>query len=71
MKFQYNDGGRKDAGYEGVANDCVVRAVAIATGMPYQQVYDSINEMASSERKGKRKRRKSSGRKRCLQGHRE
>lgn len=56
MKFIYNDGGRKAAGYVGSADDCVVRAIVIAAQMPYQQVYDAINEAATSERRGKRKR---------------
>jgi len=45
MKFVYNDGGRKDAGFKGSAGDCVVRAIAIATGLPYKRVYDDINEL--------------------------
>lgn len=46
MDFVYADGGRKDAGYKGDAGDCVVRAIANATGMPYQKVYDEINQLA-------------------------
>lgn len=37
--FQYNDGGRKDAGYKGFTGDCVCRAICIASGLPYQKVY--------------------------------
>lgn len=55
MQFVFNDGGRKDAGYIGISSDCATRAIAIATGIPYQTVYDSINETAKSERRGKRK----------------
>lgn len=62
MQFQFNDGGRSDAGYKGNAGDCVVRSIAIATGKPYQEVYDAINAAAVSERVGKRKRGKSSSR---------
>jgi hypothetical protein len=62
MKFQFNDGGRKAAGYRGRAGDCVVRSVAIATGISYQQVYDAINELGAVERTGKRKRGKSNAR---------
>jgi hypothetical protein len=40
--WQYNDGGREAAGYRGEAGDCVVRAIAIATGMDYQEVYDEL-----------------------------
>ena len=42
--FDYNDGGRKKAGYKGKAGDCVVRAIAIALELPYQQVYDELKE---------------------------
>jgi hypothetical protein len=62
MKFQFNDGRRKAAGYKGATGDCVVRSVAIATGLPYQQIYDLVNQLGVNERTGKRKRRKSSAR---------
>lgn len=53
----YNDGGREAAGYKGHTGDCVTRAISIATGIPYQQVYDRINELAAEERpRGRRKR---------------
>lgn len=61
-KFNYNDGGREDAGYKGYAGDCAVRSIAIATGRPYKQVYDEINELAKTERTGKRKKGKSNAR---------
>ncbi len=50
MDFVYNDGGRAAAGYKGRAGDCVVRAIAIATQKPYQEVYDAINVLARAER---------------------
>jgi hypothetical protein len=62
LKFQFNDGGRKAAGYKGRAGDCVVRAVAIATELPYREVYDRVNKLAARERTGKRKRGKSNAR---------
>jgi hypothetical protein len=62
MKFQFNDGGRKAAGFKGKAGDCACRAVAIATGKPYAEVYAAINELGSHERTGKRKRSTSSAR---------
>ena len=31
MRFVYDDGGRKAAGYKGDTSDCTVRAIAIAT----------------------------------------
>jgi len=56
MKFEYNDGGRAEAGYKVHARgDCVVRAVAIATGLPYQEVYDKVNKLASMNERGKKK----------------
>jgi hypothetical protein len=39
MKFVYDDGGRAAAGFKGHAGDCVARAVAIASGRPYAEVY--------------------------------
>ncbi len=59
MKFQFNDGGRAAFGHSGRANDCVTRAVAIATSKPYQEVYDALNRLSDSERFGKRKKMKS------------
>ena len=62
MTHIHNDGGREAAGYKGHTGDCVTRAIAIATGKPYQEVYDALNELAVSERRGKRKRGKSTSR---------
>jgi hypothetical protein len=50
MKFVYNDGGRAAAGYKGSTGDCVVRAIAIASGRPYQEVYDALNHAAKHQR---------------------
>lgn len=36
------DGGRAAAGYRGQTGDCAVRAAAIATDLPYQEVYDAL-----------------------------
>jgi hypothetical protein len=49
-KFVHNDGGRAEAGYKGVAGDCTTRAIAIATGKPYQEVYDAMNAVGKAER---------------------
>jgi hypothetical protein len=62
MRFQYHDGGRAAAGYKGDAGDCVTRAIAIATGKSYQEVYDALNELAKSEKVSKRHRHRSSAR---------
>ena len=42
MKHIYNDGGRLKAGFKGSSGDCVTRAIAIATGKPYIEVYNDI-----------------------------
>lgn len=60
--FEYDDGGRAAAGFRGDAGDCAARAAAIASGVPYAEVYDRINELAKSERRGSRKRGISSAR---------
>ena len=62
MDWVYDDGGR--SGYFKAENvgDCVCRAIAIATGKDYKQVYDDINRLAKGERTGKRKRGRSSAR---------
>lgn len=46
MTFNYNDGGRAKAGYKGEAFDCVTRAISIASGLSYQEVYDYLHEKA-------------------------
>jgi hypothetical protein len=62
IQWKYHDGGRESAGFRGKAGDCVTRAIAIATGKPYLEVYDSLNALAQSERISKRKSRRSSAR---------
>lgn len=62
MKFICHDGGRAAAGYKGKTGDCVTRSIAIATGKPYQEVYDALNGFAQTERTSKRKKRRSSSR---------
>ena len=42
LGFTFNDGGRGLAGFKGGAGDCVVRAIAIATQLPYIQVYEDL-----------------------------
>jgi len=42
LKLKVNDGGRKAAGFKGKAGDCVVRSIAIATGISYQKVYQDL-----------------------------
>ena len=56
MKFVYDDGGRRAAGRKGDTGDCVTRAIAIATGLPYSEVYDAMARGNAGQRKGKRER---------------
>lgn len=53
MKHVYNDGGRAAAGFKGHAGDCVTRAVAIASGRPYADVYAALARGMGDQRKSK------------------
>jgi hypothetical protein len=55
MEFIYSDGGRGLAGFKGKTGDCVTRAIAIATEKPYQEVYDSLNQLSKMEKPTKGK----------------
>lgn len=44
MIWVFDDGGREAAGFTGTTGDCVTRAIAIATGLPYRQVYNDLFE---------------------------
>lgn len=57
LPWVYDDGGREAAGYRSSAGDCVCRSISIATGLPYQTVYDLIIEHAKRERPSARKAR--------------
>ncbi len=50
IKWKYNDGGRADAGYRGYTGDCVTRAIAIASGKPYKEVYKVMAEGNANQR---------------------
>jgi len=53
MTFVYHDGGRAEARYKGKAGDCVCRAICIASGRPYKEVYDRLAEGNAKQRKSK------------------
>lgn len=53
MQFVINDGGREAAGYKGKAGDCVTRAIAIAMGRPYQEIYDILANGTANQRASK------------------
>jgi hypothetical protein len=57
MHHQYNDGGRAEAGYKGTTGDCVCRAVSIASGLPYQIVYERLADGNAIQRLSKRQRK--------------
>ena len=42
LELFVNDGGRAAAGYKGKVGDCVVRSIAIVSGLPYQKIYDDL-----------------------------
>lgn len=62
MKFVYDDGGRSKYFKAEKVGDCVVRSICNASGLDYLEVYKGINEIAKTERIGKRKRSVSSAR---------
>lgn len=47
MKVILTDGGRRAAGFKGYTGDCVTRAIAIATGKPYLEVYNDLNALCA------------------------
>jgi hypothetical protein len=62
LAYKYDDGGRELAGYKGAAGDCVARAVAIASGKPYAEVYAALASGTGAQRAGKRGKRAASAR---------
>jgi hypothetical protein len=62
MKYQYNDGGRKAAGFEDTARDCVARAIAVTSNLPYAKVYADLAKGTGSQPAGKRGKRAASAR---------
>jgi hypothetical protein len=57
--FVIDDGGRAAAGFRGQTGDCVCRAIAIATELPYPEVYAALNGAADRERPRRGKKRSS------------
>jgi hypothetical protein len=49
LRHVLHDGGRAAAGFRGHAGDCVTRAIAIGTGLPYSQVYRELYERAKTD----------------------
>lgn len=42
-KWEYDDGGRKAAGFRGIAADCGARSMSIALQIPYKQAYQILS----------------------------
>lgn len=51
--FKLNDGGRGKTGYKGNTGDCVCRAITIATGKNYKEVYQGLIDTKNSMRQTK------------------
>lgn len=52
-EFIRDDGRRKAAGFKGRADDCVCRAIAIASERPYNEVYRRLSNGTAGQRKSK------------------
>ena len=68
MEFNFNDGGRAEAGYKATTGDCVTRAVAIAAELPYKEVYDRLAEGNAKQRITKRSNKRKAGVKTASKG---
>ena len=53
IRYEYDDGGRGDH-FAGEARDCVCRAVAIATEIPYMAVYERLADGTANQRASRR-----------------
>lgn len=54
LEWRLDDGGRAAAGFRGRADDCVTRAIAIASGRPYRDVYNDLFERARQDNERRR-----------------
>lgn len=62
IHFEYDDGGRANAGFKGAAGDCVTRSIAIAAELPYAEVYERLASETGAQRAGKRGKRPATAR---------
>lgn len=53
LTYEFDDGGRATAGFKGAAGDCVVRAIAVAEGVPYAEVYAAVFEASRKQRRSR------------------
>lgn len=68
MAYVFDDGGRAEAGFKGKTGDCVARAIAIATGLPYREVYDRLASENAGQRVTKHTRKSLAGVKTARKG---
>ena len=68
IEFNYNDGGRQEAGFKGKTSDCVCRSIAISTGLPYKEVYSRLSHGNSTQRMGKKEPKSKAGVKSAARG---
>lgn len=54
----YNDGGRSNYFKADNVGDCVTRAIAIATGLDYKEVYEEIQRRCKTDKLPKRRKTK-------------
>lgn len=57
LPYMFDDGGRSQF-FNGSAGDCVTRAVAIASGMPYDEVYERLAHGTGAQRASSRTKKK-------------
>lgn len=57
MQFIYSTGGREKYFKAETASDCVCRAISIASGKDYKEVYDELNRLEKTIKVGKHERR--------------
>jgi hypothetical protein len=57
IKFVKHDGGRAAAGFKGKTGDCVTRAIAIASGLSYMEVYNDMARINARMPRSKRRRK--------------
>ena len=50
LPWTWGDSGHERAGCHGMTGDCVCRAIAIATGLPYKCVYGDLAALGAQER---------------------
>ena len=68
IEFKFNDGGREESGRKGFAGDCVCRAIVIASGRPYEEVYNRLAEGNATQRITKRTSKSNRGKRTARNG---